>query len=923
MAKELSAERVSPITRANYTGHGGAQVRDENYDPLAALANLVGNIEQDVAPGPENEPEFSDLESGLVENIQAAEHPSVVEKVAQSATPPATSADLNTMEQELSMALNSAEQPSAPPAIPIDLTPFGKTMPPPSEPVLQSFAALHSAFDNAQQSAGNAEPLPGDPSTAPEVVYSDDVESTIKEQMLQELGINSSPATQVPPAPPMQVDDDVAATPETPELFAIPARDEYQQSAAERPINTQAFASFATMLNQQSGASGQVEPAGSGAAEPDNSEAAIGEPALPEQFEHTAEPVSAEAPPEAYAAPVEPNGYQQQFIDPQIGAGDIVPPMPDEMTYADQVYQTNEFEQEVPQSVAEEAAPAPYSVNVDAQDALVEESFSADFEAAMAGSAAEILSVSDNYGVAEEPAPAYPDEAAAPFGTLADAVTMPPVTTPFDGQVDTALNEMLESEQQNDAELGWSGDLAGELAQIVSASPEGQNYIDNGQPQEVANLAGGDPAIAAAPINEMPQDLPPMPVEDRVDISAFEQDLADQLEPVAIDDPYMAIPDTPEVAGEIEKKRGGLGVTIGVLGVAGVVAAVAFGWNYFSSGPSDGSTQIIMASGDPVKIKPAEPGGEKIPNQNQVVFEEVNGGEAAKTGQERLASGTEAPIRVISTDAVAPVVQALPVTKSPRTIAKSAARIAPDDTVLVRTEQAVVSPRKVRTVTVRPDGTIVVAKQVKKPAVKPASPINTRAVKVAPIGGNSAKPATGKTVAAPKNITGQSTAPVVAALPVRTVKPVTKPLVPVRTIKVAPVKSVATSGQNSGAIAAPAKTRTPAATPVKVQPIKKAVPRKAIKKATPKPVRTAAVSAGSYVMQISSQRSAEAAQSSYNRLSRRFPGILGGKGVDIRRSTIKDKGVFYRVRVPVGSKRAAINLCTRYKSAGGSCFVTR
>ena len=88
-------------------------------------------------------------------------------------------------------------------------------------------------------------------------------------------------------------------------------------------------------------------------------------------------------------------------------------------------------------------------------------------------------------------------------------------------------------------------------------------------------------------------------------------------------------------------------------------------------------------------------------------------------------------------------------------------------------------------------------------------------------------------------------------------------------------------------------------------------------------VAKSTVPAGSWVMQISSQRSAEAAQSTYNSLKRRFAGLLGNRGVDIRRAKIEGKGIFYRVRIPAGSKKQAASLCSKYKSAGGSCYITR
>ena len=80
---------------------------------------------------------------------------------------------------------------------------------------------------------------------------------------------------------------------------------------------------------------------------------------------------------------------------------------------------------------------------------------------------------------------------------------------------------------------------------------------------------------------------------------------------------------------------------------------------------------------------------------------------------------------------------------------------------------------------------------------------------------------------------------------------------------------------------------------------------------------------GGYMMQISSQPSEEAARASYESLSQRYSSIIGGRGFDIQRANIENRGVFYRVRIPAGTREAANALCAEYKAAGGNCFVAR
>lgn len=77
------------------------------------------------------------------------------------------------------------------------------------------------------------------------------------------------------------------------------------------------------------------------------------------------------------------------------------------------------------------------------------------------------------------------------------------------------------------------------------------------------------------------------------------------------------------------------------------------------------------------------------------------------------------------------------------------------------------------------------------------------------------------------------------------------------------------------------------------------------------------------MIQIASLPSEAEAQSSYAKLSSKFSSIIGGRGVDIKRAAIKNKGTYYRVRIPAGSKQEAAALCDRYKKAGGSCLVSK
>jgi primosomal protein N' len=87
-------------------------------------------------------------------------------------------------------------------------------------------------------------------------------------------------------------------------------------------------------------------------------------------------------------------------------------------------------------------------------------------------------------------------------------------------------------------------------------------------------------------------------------------------------------------------------------------------------------------------------------------------------------------------------------------------------------------------------------------------------------------------------------------------------------------------------------------------------------------VATPSVSAGGYV-QLSSQRSEEAALSAFRALQKKFPAILGSLAPDVQKADLGTKGVYYRVRVGQPSRDAAAALCEQLRGAGGDCLLAR
>ncbi len=120
---------------------------------------------------------------------------------------------------------------------------------------------------------------------------------------------------------------------------------------------------------------------------------------------------------------------------------------------------------------------------------------------------------------------------------------------------------------------------------------------------------------------------------------------------------------------------------VALLALAGGVGAVAY--RQMTPAANDGPPILVAAENQPVKMKPADPGGTAVPNQDKIVFDRANGIAASGKTEERIVSREEPVENVPLRDDAAQ--------------APNAAPAAADEG----------EPKRVRTVVVKPDGTIV------------------------------------------------------------------------------------------------------------------------------------------------------------------------------------------------------------------------
>lgn len=369
-----------------------------------------------------------------------------------------------------------------------------------------------------------------------------------------------------------------------------------------------------------------------------------------------------------------------------------------------------------------------------------------------------------------------------------------------------------------------------------------------------------------------------------------------------------------------EDERGGrrwimpVAAAIGLVLIGGGVYALVSGGS--SSTGSNGAPVIISADNDPMKVVPENPGGRVVPNQDKAVYDRVAGGSAADPKQPALISSNEQPVDVVQRTLIPEQLPLEGENDADMEAAGTPVGETEDPRLLSPEEKAAqnegsaatgVSPRKVRTMIVKPDGTLV-AQEVEVPAAQPP-----KADKVEEL----AAPQTAKPGEGAPAVIAASRVPVAPeqAQPQANTPAATKPAAQ----SAAPLPATRPSSQPANVVAT--VTNQGNVRPTTTAPAQPQAAQQQTAAATP--AATSTPSAGGYYIQIASLPSQAEAQKSYQNMSAKFGSVIGGRGVDIKAAEIAGKGTFYRVRIPAGDKNEAVALCEKFRSAGGSCLVAR
>jgi len=294
------------------------------------------------------------------------------------------------------------------------------------------------------------------------------------------------------------------------------------------------------------------------------------------------------------------------------------------------------------------------------------------------------------------------------------------------------------------------------------------------------------------------------------------------------------------------------------------------------AGNGAGGTPMIHASNAPVKVAPAaQPVSEQAQQQQQAVSV-LDRSNTERLAASRVVTREEQPVDIQATARAARGSETGG-SGSPLVAAPSGA---------TTNNGMFPEPRRVKTVSVRPDGSVITGEMAPSPSS--AAPSASRSASMALVTPPPVTPTPPSRPAAADRAAIEKLAAGAAQTP--TPKATARATAPV----VANVEDPQTEA------AAPATRAKPAET------------------AHPKPTG----SAGAYAAQLAAPGSEAEARSVMSTLAKRYGSELSGHKLTFRKAKVGDKTV-YRVRAAGLSQEAATSICTKLTAKGGNCFVAR
>ena len=294
-----------------------------------------------------------------------------------------------------------------------------------------------------------------------------------------------------------------------------------------------------------------------------------------------------------------------------------------------------------------------------------------------------------------------------------------------------------------------------------------------------------------------------------------------------------------------------------LLGAIALGGALAFAYKQSGGAMGGGQTPVVQADSRPVKEAPQQAGGKEFPHKNKLIYERLQNGDQPEA------------------ERIVPRQEELAMPAMPGGAVPAPAGVAPAAPPAVATvDDPDGGPRRVKTMVVRPDGTMA-------EAAAPA-PAPQQAAAAAP------------PPAAPQQVAFAE--PPMPAPPMPQAAPM-------------PVPAAAPVGQ-----AAPQPV---AADP---QPVAAIPPQPQVAAAEPAP---APAKPTKFVVQVGSKQNQTEALATFADMQQKYPSLLASYRPMVQKADLGTKGVWYRLRIgPIVDKTAATKLCGQLKSQGHpDCLV--
>ena len=334
----------------------------------------------------------------------------------------------------------------------------------------------------------------------------------------------------------------------------------------------------------------------------------------------------------------------------------------------------------------------------------------------------------------------------------------------------------------------------------------------------------------------------------------------------------------------VDKKRSRKGLTaVGSVVAAaflGVGAAYVYGGGSVSG--ESGAPPLVMATSAPTKVQPQNPGGVEIPNQNKQIYERASQNAPTKdTKDTKVVNREEQPVDVK---------QAVRMNGAMADATGATVSAPPAQAQQPAGGLSLGEPRRVRTIAIRPDGTLIQPQP--EPGNARPGPVSLPAMTL-PAEARSAPAQAAPSASTPVQVASAQSVPVQPKPAAST--PVAAPATPAAS-KPIPAAATPTSGYAPQRVAS-------------VEPV------------SPAPATATEGAVGGYAVQLGLANSESAAGTTLAQLQRKHPD-LNGKPSMIRKAEVNGNTI-YRVRIGPLAKEEASSLCSKVQGQGGQCFVAK